>query len=112
MAAGARLVERRTGVGRGPPDGYAPRHDRGDVRPMTESIYEQYKAALRRGHLAVLRGQLDAAIEAYRAASAIVPERALPHASIGAVELRRGRPAEALAAFELALERAPNDEGA
>ncbi|MER3417941.1 MAG: hypothetical protein C4343_02255, partial [Chloroflexota bacterium] len=79
---------------------------------MTESIYEQYKAALRRGHLAVLRGQLDAAIEAYRAASAIVPERALPHASIGAVELRRGRPAEALAAFELALERTPNDEGA
>lgn len=79
---------------------------------MSESVYEQYKAALRRGHLAVLRGQFDAAVEAYRAAAAIVPERALPHASIGAVELRRGRPAEALAAFEAALERSPNDEGA
>lgn len=79
---------------------------------MSESIYERYKAALRRGHLAVLRDQLDLAIEAYREAAAIVPERALPHASIGAVELRRGRPAEALAAFEAALERSPSDEGA
>jgi tetratricopeptide (TPR) repeat protein len=79
---------------------------------MSESIYERYKAALRRGHLAVLRDQLDLAIEAYREAAAIVPERALPHASIGAVELRRGRSAEALAAFEAALERSPSDEGA
>jgi len=79
---------------------------------MSESIYERYKAALRRGHLAVLRDQLDLAIEAYREAAAIVPERALPYASIGAVELRRGRPAEALAAFEAALERSPNHEGA
>ncbi|HWP64278.1 MAG TPA: tetratricopeptide repeat protein, partial [Candidatus Binatia bacterium] len=79
---------------------------------MSESIYERYKAALRRGHLAVLRGQLDLALEAYREAAAIVPERALPHTSIGAVELRRGRPAEALEAFEAALERSPNDEAA
>ncbi len=79
---------------------------------MSESIYERYKAALRRGHLGVLRGQLDVALEAYREAAAIVPERALPHASIGAVELRRGHPAEALEAFDAALERAPNDEGA
>lgn len=79
---------------------------------MSESIYERYKAVLRRGHLAVLRGQLDLALEAYREAAAIVPERALPHMSIGAVELRRGRPAEALEAFEAALERSPNDEAA
>lgn len=79
---------------------------------MSESIYERYKAALRRGHLAVLRGQLESALDAYREAAAVVPERALPHASIGAVELRLGRPAEALAAFEAALERSPNDEGA
>lgn len=79
---------------------------------MSESVYERYKAALRRGHLAVLRGQLEAALEAYREAAAIVPERALPHASIGAVELRRGDPAAALAAFDAALERSPNDEAA
>lgn len=79
---------------------------------MSESIYERYKAALRRGHLAVLRGQLETALDAYREAAAIVPERALPHTSIGAVELRLGRPTEALAAFEAAIERSPNDEGA
>lgn len=79
---------------------------------MSESIYERYKAALRRGHLAVLRGQLETALDAYRDAAAVVPERALPHTSIGAVELRLGRPTEALAAFEAALERSPNDEAA
>lgn len=79
---------------------------------MSGSIYEAYKAALRRGHLAVLRGEFEAALEAYREAAEIVPERALPHTSIGTVELRRGRPGEALAAFEAALERSPEDEGA
>lgn len=79
---------------------------------MSGSIYEEYKAALRRGHLAVLRGELEAALEAYREAAGIVPERALPHTSIGTVELRLGRPGEALAAFEAALERSPDDEGA
>ncbi len=79
---------------------------------MSGSIYEEYKAVLRRGHLAVLRGELEAALEAYREAAGIVPERALPHTSIGTVELRRGRPGDALAAFEAALQRSPDDEGA
>ena len=33
---------------------------------MSEVLYEQYKDALRRGHMAALRGRLDAAAAAYR----------------------------------------------
>lgn len=79
---------------------------------MSEAVYERYKDALRRGHVAALRGQLEAALAAYHEAASIATERALPHTSIGHVELRRGRPEEALAAFDAALARAPRDEAA
>ena len=77
---------------------------------MSEAVYERYKDALRRGHVAALRGQLEAALEAYAEAASIATERALPHTSIGHVQLRRGRLDEALAAFDAALARAPRDE--
>ena len=67
---------------------------------MSEALYERYKDALRRGHVAALRGRHDAALAAYVEAATIAPERALPHASIGVVSLRLGRPADALAAFD------------
>ena len=57
---------------------------------MSRALYEQYKEALRRGHLAALRGRLDAAEAAYRAAAGIAPDRALPYVSLGGV-LRRPR---------------------
>lgn len=79
---------------------------------MSEALYERYKDALRRGHLASLRGRHDAALSAYLEAATIAPERALPHVSIGAVSLRLDRPAEALTAFDSALERSPGDETA
>jgi tetratricopeptide (TPR) repeat protein len=79
---------------------------------MSDALYERYKEALRKGHLASVRGRHDAALAAYAEAASIAPERALPHASIGAVYLRLGRPAEALAAYVVALERAPIDEAA
>ena len=79
---------------------------------MTEALYERYKDALRRGHVAALRGRLDAALLAYGEAAGIAPERALPHTSLGTVLERLGREDEALAAFGRALERAPRDEGA
>jgi tetratricopeptide (TPR) repeat protein len=79
---------------------------------LSEALYERYKDALRRGHLATLRGRHDAALAAYVEAATIAPERALPHTSIGTVSLRVGRPADALTAFDHALDRAPNDEGA
>jgi len=79
---------------------------------VSEALYERYKEALRRGHVAALRGRSDEAIAAYREAAAIAPERALPHTSLGVVLLRLGRIPEALDAYTAALERAPRDEAA
>jgi tetratricopeptide (TPR) repeat protein len=79
---------------------------------VSEAVYERYKDALRRGHVASLRGRHDEAIDAYREAAAIAPERVVPHTSLGGVLLREGRADEALAAYEAALERAEDDESA
>ncbi len=79
---------------------------------MSDALYERYKDALRRGHVAALRGRLDAAIAAYSEAAAIAPERSLPHASLGRVLLRLERHDEALAAFGMALDRSADDEAA
>lgn len=79
---------------------------------MSGSLFDQYKAALRRGHLAAVAGDLDGALDAYRAASTLVPERALPIASQGTVLHRLDRWPEAAEAFDLALRLAPDDEAA
>jgi tetratricopeptide (TPR) repeat protein len=79
---------------------------------VSEVLYEQYKDALRRGHMAALRGRLDAAAAAYREAAGIAPDRALPYVGLGGVLTRLGRSDEALNAYGLALDRAPTDEGA
>jgi tetratricopeptide (TPR) repeat protein len=79
---------------------------------MSEILYEQYKDALRRGHVAALRGRLDAAAGAYREAARVAPERALPYVGLGGVLARLGKSDDALAAYTAALDRAPTDEGA
>jgi tetratricopeptide (TPR) repeat protein len=79
---------------------------------VSELLYEQYKDALRRGHMAALRGRLDSAAAAYREAARIAPDRALPWVGLGGVLSRLGRAEESLAAYGLALDRAPTDEGA
>ena len=79
---------------------------------MSGTLYEGYKEALRRGHLAALRGRLDAALAAYREASRMAPDRALPYVGLGGVLARLGRSDDALAAYAAALGRAPNDEAA
>jgi tetratricopeptide (TPR) repeat protein len=79
---------------------------------LSEVLYEQYKDALRRGHVAALRGRLDAAAAAYREAARIAPDRALPYVGLGGVLTRLGRSDEALVAYGAALDRAPSDEGA
>jgi tetratricopeptide (TPR) repeat protein len=79
---------------------------------MTEALYERYKDALRRGHVAAQRGRLDEALDAYGEAAGIAPERALPLVGIGQVLLRLGKPNEANTTFGRALERAPTDEAA
>lgn len=79
---------------------------------MSGTLYEGYKEALRRGHVAALRDRLDAAVVAYREAARLAPDRALPHVGLGGVLARLGRVDEALAAYKAALDRAPEDETA
>lgn len=79
---------------------------------MTDDLYERYKEALRAGHVAVLRGALQEAVESYRAAAVIAPSRAIPHTSLGGVLLRLGHLEEALSEYTVAVELAPHDEGA
>ena len=79
---------------------------------MSQALYEQYKEALRRGHVAALRGRLDVAEAAYRTAAAIAPDRALPFVSLAGVLRRRDQLDEALGAYDAALARIPGDEGA
>ena len=77
---------------------------------MTQPLYERYKDALRRGHVAALRGKVDGALTAYVEAAGLAPDRALPHASMGALLGRVGRLDEARSAFDAALARSPLDE--
>lgn len=77
---------------------------------MSVDLYERYKDALRRGHMALARGSFDDALAAYRQAVNLAPDRALPHAGIGQVLLRTDDVPNALAAFNAALLRAPRDE--
>ena len=76
------------------------------------SLYERYKDALRRGHVAALRSRNEAAVDAYSEAASIAPDRALPHASIGGILVKMGRLDEAVAAYDRALALAPRDEAA
>jgi tetratricopeptide (TPR) repeat protein len=79
---------------------------------MSDALYERYKDALRRGHVAAVRDRLDAALVAYSEAAEIAPERPLPHASLAGILVKLGRNDEALAAFGRAIDRAPQDEAA
>jgi tetratricopeptide (TPR) repeat protein len=73
-------------------------------------LFQRYKAALRRGHLAALADSLDDALDAYREAARLAPDRALPFASQGTVLHRLDRWPQAAEAFEQALRVAPDDE--
>ncbi|HUQ78764.1 MAG TPA: hypothetical protein VM427_07860 [Patescibacteria group bacterium] len=83
-----------------------------DAGPTTGSVYERYKDALRRGHVAALRGRNEAAIDAYLEAASIAPDRALPHVSIGATLLKMSRLDDAAAAYDRALHLSSRDEAA
>ncbi len=79
---------------------------------MTEALYERYKDALRRGHVAALRGRPEDALTAYGEAARLAPDRSLPLIGVGTVLATLGKHGEALTAFDAALERAPRDEAA
>ena len=70
---------------------------------MSESLFDQYKAALRRGHMAALAGSLEDALAAYDAAARLVPDRAMPLASRGTVLHRLDRWREAADALMAAV---------
>lgn len=78
----------------------------------SEALYEQYKDALKRGHVASLRGHVEEALIAYAEAARIAPERSTPHTSAGTALVRRRRPADALRHYEVALSISPHDEAA
>lgn len=78
----------------------------------TEILYERYKDALRRGHVAALRGRTDEAIGAYAEAVSLAPDRPLAHISRAGVLVKVGRFDEALAGYERALRLAPRDVAA
>jgi tetratricopeptide (TPR) repeat protein len=93
----------------GRPGGRSPRVG---IAAATTSLYERYKDALRRGHVAALRDRNDAAIDAYGEAATLAPDRALPHAAIGGILARMDRLEDAAAAYERALVLASRDETA
>ncbi len=77
-----------------------------------DALYERYKDALRRGHVASLRDRLDEALAAYAEAASIAPERSTPHTSAGTALLRRKRPADALNHYAAALRLSAGDDAA
>src|SRR5262249_1036027 len=79
--------------------------------PQPGSLYERYKDALRRGHVAALRSRNEAAVDAYGEAAEIAPDRALPHVSIGGILVKMNRLEDALESYERAIALAPRDEG-
>ena len=79
---------------------------------MSEELFGRYRDALRAGHVAVRRGQLEEAAAAYRDAAGLAADRAVPRSALGSVELRLGQPERALASFDEALAIAPMDDAA
>lgn len=79
---------------------------------MTDDLFERYKDALRRGHVAARRGATEEALTAYREANSLAPDRILPITSAAGVLARAGRFDEAFAAYDMALALGPADEAA
>ena len=77
---------------------------------MTDSLLHRYKEALKAGHVAVLQERPEEALEHYREAAELAPERALPHSSQAQVSMRLGRVEDALDGFRTAASLAPRDE--
>jgi tetratricopeptide (TPR) repeat protein len=82
------------------------------VPTPSDQAFSAYEEHLALGHKAMGRGDGRAALEEYRAAAELADERALPHVLVGRALLALGHWADALAAFERALERAANDSSA
>ena len=82
------------------------------VDAVTDPVFERYKEALKRGHVAVFRGRPKEALASYQEAARLVSHRALPWVSMGSVLLQMGRVQESIAAYDEALQRSPGDRQA
>jgi len=76
---------------------------------MSDPVSARYKEALRRGHVAVVKGRPREAIGHYEEAGKLAQHRPLPFVSMGSVYLQMRQPRAALLAYEEALKRAPAD---
>jgi tetratricopeptide (TPR) repeat protein len=74
-----------------------------------EDVFRQYREALEKGHQAVIDGRPKEAVGHYQEAARLAETRPLPHVCIGGVLLRTGQVREATAAYDRALELAPDD---
>lgn len=74
-----------------------------------DDVYARYREALRLGHHEAAEGRFAEALGHYQAAAAVAGDRALPHVGIGGMLLRLGRPKDALAAYDRALQAEPNN---
>jgi tetratricopeptide (TPR) repeat protein len=76
---------------------------------MADPVFERYKEALKKGHVAVFKGRPKEALGHYQEAAKLAGHRPLPFASMGSVLLQMGRHQESIAAYEEALRRSPDD---
>ncbi len=74
-----------------------------------DDVYARYREALRLGHQLAAEGKFTDALKRYQTASEVAADRALPHVAIGGMLMRLGRPKDALAAYDRALEREKDD---
>ena len=58
---------------------------------MTEALFDRYREALRAGHVAVMRGRLEAAAAWYREAADLASDRAVPRTLLRTRTARRAR---------------------
>jgi len=77
-----------------------------------DDVYGRYRDALRLGHQLAAEGRFKEALRHYQAAAELAGSRALPHVAVGGMLLRLGQARDALAAFDRALEREPDDPDA
>jgi tetratricopeptide (TPR) repeat protein len=76
---------------------------------MADPVFERYKDALKKGHVAVFKGRPKEALTHYQEAAKLAGHRPLPFVSMGSVLLQMGRHQESIAAYDEALRRAPDD---
>jgi tetratricopeptide (TPR) repeat protein len=73
-----------------------------------DDVFARYQAALRTGHQLAAEGKFKDALSQYEQAAQLA-ERPLPLIGVGGMNMRLGRPKEALAAYERALGLEPDN---